>query len=472
MQRQRAVIAAIEFQPGQPLVQQIADHFTQVIGLGHLQPGTRLPPIRELTSLLSVGKSTVVDALDRLRAAGLVASRQGAGHYVTRDALATQIHVARDLLPQDTLSVLRHALLLDNGSLRPGCGFLPSSWLPTDDLMKAMRGTLRATSLRMGEYGAAAGYLPLRQWLRVKLNTLGIDVPVEQIVTTANTVHGIDMLLRMLLARGDRVLVDDPCYFNFRANLAYHGATPVAVARSVDGVDFDALEHLLITQRPKVYLTNSALHNPTGHSFSAAQVYRLLELCHRYGVHIIEDDLYCDIQHKRTPRLAAAGGLKSVSYISGFSKTLTANSRVSYAVLNAELAGRMTSLKMTSGGVTSELTEQIIHRMLSEGSYERHTRRIVDRLCESSARVASWLRESGCEVASKQGEGLFLWTQLPTGVDAQALARQGLQHELVLAPGALLSTQADAWRYMRFNVGHSDSQVVRNSFFRLLDSQA
>jgi DNA-binding transcriptional MocR family regulator len=470
MQRQRAVIAAIEFQPGLPLVQQITDSFTEAITLGRLTPGTRLPSIRELTELLGVGKSTVVEALDRLRAMGLVASRQGAGHYVTRDALLAEGDLSRDLLPQDILSVLRHALLLDNGLLRPGCGFLPSSWLPTEELIKAMRGTLRASSVRMGEYGAAAGYVPLRQWLRIKLNTLGIDVPVEQVVTTANTVQAVDMLLRLLLRSGDNVLVDDPCYFNFRANLAYHGATAVPVARTVDGIDFTAFEQLLITHRPKVYLTNSTLHNPTGHSFSAAQVYRLLELTQRYNVHVIEDDLYCDIQHKRTPRLASAGGVGSVSYISGFSKTLTANSRVSYAVVSAELAGRLTMLKMRSGGVTSELTEQTIHRMLTEGSYERHTRRITDRLYQSRERVGQWLDEAGCQVSPHQGEGLFLWAGLPNGIDAQELARMGMQHEMVLAPGALLSTQADANRFMRFNVGHSDHPRVRETFLRLLDT--
>lgn len=469
MQGQRAVIAAIKFQPGQPLVKQITENFAEAIGLGSLAPGTRLPPIRELTELLGVGKSTIVEALDRLRAAGLVASRQGAGHYVTRDALVTQTTAIRDLLPQDILSVLRHALLQDNGSLRPGCGFLPSSWLPTEELSKAMRSTLRAAALRMGEYGAAAGYLPLRQWLRIKLNGLGINAPVEQIVTTANTVQAVDMLLRLLLRPGDKVLVDDPCYFNFRANLSYHSSVPVPVARTVDGIDFTTLEQLLILHRPKVYMTNSTLHNPTGHSFSAAQIYRLLELSHRYGVHIIEDDVYCDLQHKRTPRLAAAGGLDNVSYVSGFSKTLTANSRVSYAVLSADLASRLTVLKMMSGGVTSELTEQTIHRMLNEGSYERHTRRIVDRLYDSSERVNGWLREAGCEVASQRGEGLFLWTRLPNAIDAEALASRGLQNGMVLAPGTLMSTHADARHFMRFNVGHSDNVIVRDKFFRLLE---
>ena len=141
------------------------------------------------------GKSTVVDALDRLRAKGLVVSRQGSGHYVHRSTTTIKTDAGPDLQPQDTLSVVRRAVLLDNGALRPGAGFLPSSWLPADELLKAVRGTLRATSLRMGEYGVASGYLPLREALRVKLSALGIEVPVDQIITTANTVQAIDCLL-------------------------------------------------------------------------------------------------------------------------------------------------------------------------------------------------------------------------------------------------------------------------------------
>lgn len=161
MQAQRAVIAAIEFQPGVPLVQQIVDQLTVAISQGGLPHGSRLPPIRELSDLMHVGKSTVVDALDRLRAKGLVVSRQGSGHYVHRSSTTLPANAGPDLLPQDTLSVVRRAVLLDNGALRPGAGFLPSSWLPAEELLKAVRGMLRATTLRMGEYGNASGYLPL-----------------------------------------------------------------------------------------------------------------------------------------------------------------------------------------------------------------------------------------------------------------------------------------------------------------------
>ena len=468
MQVQRAVIAAIEFQPGVPLVQQIVDQLSVAINQGGLPHGSRLPPIRELSDLMNVGKSTVVDALDRLRAKGLVVSRQGSGHFVHRSSALPKLDAGPDLLPQDTLSVVRRAVLQDNGALRPGAGFLPSSWLPADELLKAVRGTLRDASLRMGEYGVAAGYPPLREALRVKLTAIGIEVPVEQIVTTANTVQAIDMLMRLLIKPGDTVLLDDPCYFTMHTNLALHGAKVVTVHRGVEGMDLEAFERTVIAHRPVLYMTNNSLHNPTGHSFSPAQVYRLLELSHRYGFHIVEDDLYCDLQQRGTPRLAA-GGLDNVSYVSGFSKTLTANSRVSYAVLAPPLAARMIGLKMAAGGMTSELAEQIVCNMLSDGSYAKHTRRTVDRLYDSSNRVTRWLEEAGCSVSSLPHEGLFIWTRLPDGYHAETLARKGLEIDLVLAPGTLLSKAPDACQHLRFNVAHSDSSQVRERFFRLLD---
>jgi DNA-binding transcriptional MocR family regulator len=468
MQVQRAVIAAIEFQPGVPLVQQIVDQLSEAISQGGLPHGAKLPPIRVLSELMNVGKSTVVDALDRLRAKGLVVSRQGSGHYVHRASTQTPTAAGPDLQPQDILSRVRRAVLLDNGALRPGCGFLPGSWLPAEELLKAVRGTLRATSLRMGEYGEVGGYRPLREALRVKLSSFGIEVPVEQIITTANTMQAIDQLMRLLIKPGDTVLLDDPCYFNLHTNLALHGAKVITVPRDSTGLDLEAFEQLLIAHRPVLYMTNSTLHNPTGHSFSAAQVYRLLELSHRYGFHIVEDDLYGDLQQRRTPRLAASG-LDNVSYVSGFSKTLTANSRVSYAVLSPQLAARMISLKMSIGGVTSELAEQITCTMLSNGSYAKHIRRTVDRLYESSSRVARWLVAAGCSVSSVPGEGLFIWTRLPNGLHAETLANKGLKNDLVLAPGALLSKATDANSFLRFNVAHSDDPQVRERFFRLLD---
>jgi len=72
------------------------------------------------------------------------------------------------------------------------------------------------------------------------------------------------------------VVLDDPCYFNMHTNLALHGAKVITIARDCNGLDLEAFEQLLIAHRPVLYLTNSTLHHPTGHSFTAAQASRLL----------------------------------------------------------------------------------------------------------------------------------------------------------------------------------------------------
>jgi DNA-binding transcriptional MocR family regulator len=115
------------------------------------------------------------------------------------------------------------------------------------------------------------------------------------------------------------------------------------------------------------------------------------------------------------------------------------------------------------------MAEQIICTMLSDGSYAKHMRRTVDRLYESNSRVAAWLGEAGCSVSSLPGEGLYIWTRLPDEYNAETLAIKGLEIDLVLAPGTLLSKGPDGNRFLRFNVAHSDHVQVRERFFRLLD---
>ena len=138
MQAQRAVIAAIEFQPGVALVQQIVDQLSVAISQGGLPHGAKLPPIRELSELMNVGKSTVVDALDRCaprgwwfhaRARGTTSNGPSTSHQGCRQA--------RTCNPRTYSVEVRRAILLNNGALRPGCGFLPGSWLPAEELLKS-----------------------------------------------------------------------------------------------------------------------------------------------------------------------------------------------------------------------------------------------------------------------------------------------------------------------------------------------
>ncbi|MDD0983203.1 PLP-dependent aminotransferase family protein, partial [Pseudomonas shahriarae] len=284
----------IHFHEHAPKVQQIVEAFARAIEQGELAAGSKLPSVRELGAQLGVGKFTINEALDRLRGQHLLTSRQGRGHFVAQRQTQPSSSNWVDLLPQDLLSVLRRPMLTGQGELRPGGGHLPEDWLDSEAMRQALRSVVRAPSLRVAGMGTPAGFLPLRQALQQKLQGDGLAVPVEQIITTPSTLQGLDMLMRLLARPGDTVLLDAPCYFNFHANLALHGVKVLTLPRGPDGLDLAALEQLLAEARPSLYVTTSILHNPTGHSFSAAQAFGLLQLMRQYHCHIIEDDLYGD----------------------------------------------------------------------------------------------------------------------------------------------------------------------------------
>lgn len=416
--------------------------------------------MRQLSGLLGVGRATLNDALDRLRAQGLIESRQGIGHFVARSPINPMPRAAARN-PADPLLAVRLALLNENGFLRAGCGFLPEQGLPEAALLRAMRAAVRSPILKPSESNSGEGYLPLRSALRQKIARLGLDATEDQIVTTSGTLASIDLLLRLLLQPGDKVLLDEPGYFfSLRSNVQLHGADIVSIARNEHGLDMPALERVVRTQRPRVYVINSALHNPCGHSLAPAQASQLVALARQYDMHIIEDDVYCDLQSHPTPRLAALGGLAQVSYISGFSKTLSPNIRSSYVVAQPQLAQRLAQLKLASGAMTSTMTEQIIYRVLSDGDYARHINRVQAQLFSAAQRVSKQLRQLGFAIADGMGEGLFIWARLPPGMDAQALSEMALQQHIALAPGNLFSQAASARQYLRFNVAHSDQRFV------------
>ena len=444
----------VSFQPGLSKVQQIVDALSTAIDSGLLSPGSKLPSARVMTGHWGVSKFTLIEALDRLRGQGRITSSQGLGYFVATKAVQPRVP-GLDLLPQDLTSVLRRSLINASSALRPGGGHLPESWLETSAMGACVRKISRSPALQLASYGDPAGYLPLRLALQQKLSGQGIEVPVEQIITTANTVQGLDMLLRLRIRPGDTVLLDAPCYFNFHANLSLHGARIVTIDRSAQGLDLQALEQILIEQRPSLYVTTSLLHNPTGHSFSPAQAYGLLELAKRYNCHIIEDDLYGDLHPSPPPRLVALAGVQHVTYLSGFSKTLSANLRVSFVVAAPQVAANLTQMKLMCGGITAQMLEQVVAAMLNDGSYTKHRKRMVQGLQTCAAKVGGWLQRLGFTLNTPYEGGLFIWATLPPGFDAQTLARQGLARGVVLAPGSLFGHDPALHRLLRFNVAHS-----------------
>jgi len=181
----------------------------------------------------------------------------------------------------------------------------PPCQSPDAALRRAVRALGRADESLLTNYGSTSGSLALRRLLLTRLAEDAIEASVDQLMLTGSGTQATDLVCRFLLRPGDTVLVDDPCYFNFRALLRAHQAKIVSVPYTPSGPDVARFEQILATERPRLYITNSALHNPTGATISLQTAHRLLTAAATHDLTIVEDDIFGDFEPERSPRLAA-----------------------------------------------------------------------------------------------------------------------------------------------------------------------
>src|SRR5271166_2386611 len=258
-----------------------------------LGQGAKLPSVRRLAEQLDVSTSTVVEAYDRLAAEGLVEARRGSGFYVAAPPPPLVLARAPSLDPAaDLLTIIRNALEARPDVLQPGAGWLPESWLPAAGVEKAIRATARGGGPTKLRYDSPRGFEPLRRLIAARLADRGARVDPAQIVLLDSTTQALDLAARFFLSPGDCVVIDDPRYFSLVHLLGAHRAKIVGAPFTREGPDVDALEAIFAEHRPRLYITVAGPHNPTGASLSPAVAHRVLMLAERYGVTIVEDDIY------------------------------------------------------------------------------------------------------------------------------------------------------------------------------------
>ncbi|WP_179654205.1 MULTISPECIES: PLP-dependent aminotransferase family protein [Phyllobacteriaceae] len=449
---------------GETLIETVMATVRQRISARQLTPGARLPSVRAFAKTMQVSTSTVVEAYERLAAEGAIRSRPGSGFYVCGPLAPLSLAEVGPRLDReiDPFWVSRQSLEAGEGVLKPGCGWLPADWMPQPALRRALRAIAHAKDPVLADYGTPLGLAPLRQLLVRRMGEYGIEASPNQIVLTESGTQAIDLLCRLLLEPGDTVLVDDPCYFNFHALLRAHRANIVGVPYTPTGPDLDLFALALAEHRPRLYITNSALHNPTGATLSPVTAHRLLKLADQSGLTIVEDDIFADFEMEPAPRLAAFDGLNRVVHIGSFSKTLSASVRCGYIAAPQEWIERLTDLKISTSFGGGRLSAELVLALLKDGSYRKHVEALRQRLSAAMAETVKRLEPLGILPWIEPRGGMFLWCRLPDGHDAADIARRALAEDIVLAPGNAFSVSRTANRYLRFNVAQSrDERIFR-----------
>ena len=475
----------------QTLAEQLAGHYAARIRQRLLLPGARLPSVRESARRHRVSPSTVVAAYDQLLAQGLAEARRQRGFFVreadtmtpratvatspepqesaARLAITTETSLRRPATPLrpppvDATALIRGMFAADGQHPAPGLGTLPAEWLDAAMLQTALRRVMSparsASDMHLPSsylsYGEPAGDTRLRHALAQRLADFGVPATPGQIVTANGATHALDIVSRALLSPGDAVLVDEPGWSVEFARLTQLGMRLLPVPRGIDGPDLAAMAALAKAHQPRVYVTCSVLHNPTGVSLSLASAHQVLRLAEQHDFRIVEDDTYAHLAPAHAPRLAALDGLRRTIYVSGFAKILAPGWRVGFLAAPPDLVERLVDVKLLGTLTTPALLEQAVAVCLEQGWLRRHADRVIARLGAARTRSVRLALAAGCRFATPPA-GLFGWVD--TGVDTERLATDMLDDGWLLAPGTV------------FHPGRRPSTLMRINFATTQDAR-
>lgn len=452
-----------------------------------LSPGSKLPSVRQCAQQHQLSPSTVVAAYDRLQAQGWIEARKNRGFFV-REALGNEVsfvsnshHLsALDSNSNSSLSAVsrHHQAPLNAGALvrgmfhrisdkpQPGMGVLPASWLDNHFLASAVRHVMsKGLASFSYEYGEPHGDLGLRRALLGKLQQHQIHVEADQIITTIGATHALDIVSRTLLRPGDAVMVEEPGWAIEYARLASMGMKILPVPRGPMGPDLAVMKQYCEQHHPKLMVSLSVLHNPTGYCLSPSSAHALLTLAREKQFYIVEDDTYSPLANEHATRLSSLDALQQTIYVGGFAKVLVPNWRVGFLAAPTHLTERLLDTKMLSTLTTPSLLEKALAYCIEQGQLRRHTERIRTQLSAARHRSTQLAMAHGCKFKTEPA-GLFGWVD--TGVDTDVLSQRMLDEGYLLAPGALFHANRAPSTLMRINFATTQDLAFWQVYERLV----
>lgn len=351
-------------------------------------------------------------------------------------------------------------------------GGLPNpAAFPSDALLASMERVVATYGDQAFQYSLTAGLPQLRQTVAQRYAArFGLDVTADDILITTGSQQALDLLGKVLLNKGDRVVVEKPSYLGAIQAFSQYEPAFVPVELTREGMDTTALKDALATN-PKLIYTIPDFQNPTGLTYSAArreEIYGALRGC---DVVLVEDDPYGDLRFEgeRLPYIGA-GRLPLSVVLGTFSKTVTPGMRVGYLLCrDRELLRYLSVAKEASDLHTNVFAQFVIWDYLEHNDYDAHIARIRN-LYQTRAQAMMdamdrWFPSSVRYTRPKGG--MFLWVELPEGVSARTLFDHALERGVAFVPGDPFYTDGRAAHTMRLNFTNADPATIEEGIKRL-----
>ena len=378
-------------------------------------------------------------------------------------------------------SAIRELLkLVENPEVISFAGGLPAADVfPIEKIREACDLVLMTKGAMALQYGATEGYTPLREMIARHSSRYDIKVSTENILITSGSQQALDLLGKIFINRGDRILVESPTYLGALQAWNAYGAEYVPVPSDENGMNPDYLEEALRTG-PKFMYVLPNFQNPTGVTIPMERRLRILELADRYGVPIIEDDPYGQLRYEGE-HLAALNALDSknrsgdatysgnVIYLSTFSKILSPGLRLAWVIAPSEVIRKLVLAKQGTDLHSPTFNQVVAHEVGQHGFIDQHVQTIcaeyrirrdamLDALDEHMPQGVKWTHPQG---------GLFLWVTLPNHINTDELFAEAVAEKVAFVPGSGFHPNGGGTNTMRMNFSYPTPEQTNEGISRL-----
>jgi 2-aminoadipate transaminase len=379
-------------------------------------------------------------------------------------------------------SIIRELLkLTQNPEVISFAGGLPAPDIfPVARFQEACQRVLQTQASAALQYGPTEGYQPLRELIVAHMARYGILAGVDNVLITSGSQQALDLIAKLLINRGDRILVESPTYVGALQAFDLMGAEYVTVPVDHDGMQTCNMEEAL-RSGPKFMYILPNFQNPGGVTLSRARRDELVALSDKYGIPIVEDDPYGQLRYEgdhqpplvvldRT-NLSRDDGYKlgNVIYLSTFSKVLAPGLRVAWIVAPPDVIARLSQLKQSTDLHTSSFAQMVTYEAARDGFMDEHVKLIRkvykerrDAMLQSLDNYfppeVSWTHPQG---------GLFLWVTMPPGIDSRKLLDSALRQNVAFVPGDAFYPSGDSGSHMRLNFSNARPEMIHEGIRRL-----
>ncbi|MEV5608037.1 PLP-dependent aminotransferase family protein [Streptomyces sp. NPDC052225] len=323
-------------------------------------------------------------------------------------------------------------------------GGLPAPELfDTEGIAAAFAEVLATEPERALQYSTTEGEPALREALAARTTARALPTGADDLLITTGSQQALSLLATALLAPGDTVLVENPCYLAALQAFGLAGARVVGVPCDDDGIDPDALDALVAEHRPKLLYTVPTFQNPTGRTLPAERRAAVARVAARRGLWIVEDDPYGELRFEggRVPWIATYEGARDRTVLLGsFSKVMAPGLRLGWLRVPQELRRACVVAKQAADLHTPTVNQLAAARYLSTYDLDAHVTKVAAVYAERRDAMLAALPAAlpeGSTWTRPEG-GMFLWATLPHGAghDSTALLSKAVEEEVAYVPGA------------------------------------